>query len=172
MTDTGRDIDRLLDELGAEEDKRVGQPSETPQPVEAAGAELVDSLSQAQDSLNDARRARGEDPVKLVSPALTATLGVELRRRGRNEEALPLLRVAADAGDAMAAGTLGLIMEEQGDLGEAHKWFLAAAAAGDDQARYNLARILLDKGDRNGAEWWLKQSKDPLAEQLLASLGD
>jgi TPR repeat protein len=147
----------------------------------------VDSaVHKVQNEVNETRKSRGEEDLDIVTAseklpsetrehaenlarernlnagAVVATLGVDLRGKGKDEQARPFAQAAAEWGDAMAAGTYGLLLEGR-DRDGARRWFRRGAENGDTQSQYNLGRLLYDEAQ----EWLERASADPEAAALL-----
>ena len=194
MVSASKSIDELLKELEGERRERNRASGVDRATDDARAGVIASSLRSLEQSLNAAKRARGEPPVEIVGSgsdvdeplkddieslagqldldpaAVTATLGVRLWEVGEKEKARPLLEAAAEAGDMMAAGTLGLLLEERGEIERARDWLSKAAESGDPQARYNLARIIAGSGESEQAVQLLLGNPDPKAAELLARL--
>jgi hypothetical protein len=155
---------------------------------------LVTRLRELERSINVVKRRRGEEDVTIVDapshlteqqhnqaeqvvrdqqldPAATAaTVGV-LLAQGNEGQAVKLLELAVDAGDAMAATTLGLILEQRRDIDRAFEMQQLAADKGDDMGLYNLGRMRWQhRDDRTGALDVLRRSNDPRADQLIGEI--
>lgn len=155
--------------------------------------QILATLRETEQLVNDVKRKRGEEPVQLVKAtsrlgeqergeaerifaeqhldpnAMMATIGV-LLSKGDEDEAIKLLEPAAEGGDAMAAQTLGLILERRGETERALELQRQAADQGDHMALYNYGRMLHERGDDPGALHALRRSQDPRAAALAQEI--
>ena len=115
----------------------------------------------------------------IRDPADAARLARSAEGRLLYRYAIPLYRLAADAGDAGAAGKLAGLLAGRGDLDGAAQILRPLADAGDGFAAGKLAGLLAERGDLDGAAQILR----PLADAgdadaagqlagLLAERGD
>ena len=99
-------------------------------------------------------------------------LGQRAWRRQRFDEAVAVLRKAADAGSLTAMITIGEVHTENDRLNEAYDWYLKAAQLGDADAMVRVGELLFDWGQHDKAVVWLEQARTgghPRAAEVLAT---
>jgi TPR repeat protein len=145
--------------------------------VPGAGEELVDVLEAR---LAAADEAGDADAVRRERAALDAVggerawlaLGHRAVRRQRLDEAVDVLRKAADAGSVAAMTAIADLHADGDRLNEAYDWYLRAAQLGDPGAMVRVGELLFDWSLHDKAVVWLEQARTaghPAAARVLAS---
>jgi TPR repeat protein len=80
-----------------------------------------------------------------------------IRRLERGEDAEPLLRDAANAGDTSAAYNLANLLKWRGEFAEAERWYRLAIDKGHRDALNNLGIMLIALGRYADAEMYLRR---------------
>ncbi|WAZ21296.1 bifunctional trypsin-like peptidase domain-containing/SEL1-like repeat protein [Streptomyces cinnabarinus] len=139
--------------------------------ADAGSATCTFALGDLHAQLGDPEAARRcyERAADAGEPAAMAALGAMTES---HEEALPWLRLAADAGDVDGMHELGRRLAGAGDHEGARAWWTRAATAGHTDAANALGHLLLAE-DVQAALPWLRaaaQAGDPDAMAELAEL--
>ena len=145
--------------------------------VPGADDELVDVLEArlaAADSAGDADAVRRERAALDTFGGERAWLALGQRawRQQRFDEAVAVLRKAADTGSVAAMMTIAEVHAENDRLNEAYDWYLKAAQLGDADAMVRVGELLFDWGQYDKAVVWLEQARTsghPQAAHVLAS---
>ncbi len=147
----GRSADALV---AVERAIAAGGPTSTAAFLRAHLLAAVDRVDEADDVLVEAEGLANLDD-QISEAALLHTRGEFLRRRGKHEQALALLReaLALDPQDAARCVAVGQLAARLGQLDDADAAFAAALAEepGDLDASYELTSNLLVRGQTHAA---------------------
>ncbi|MDI2130386.1 tetratricopeptide repeat protein [Yinghuangia seranimata] len=115
------------------------------------------------------RRREGGEPAKPSPEEIIGWINAagRLDAQGREDEAISLLRRAADAGDADGAALLGMMLFQRGAEDDGEAWLQRAALAGHVKGCLWYGLLLKKRGEWTAAVPWLKQAAE--AGDVLAA---
>ena len=169
----GRLLARVGDPVQAETFLRIAAEAGVPGADDELVAVLEARLAAA-DAAGDAGAVRRERAALDAFGGERAwlALGARAWRQQRFDEAVAVLRKAADVGSVEAMMAIGEVHAENDRLNEAYDWYVRAADLGDLDATVRVGELLFEWGQHDKAVVRLEQARaggHPRAAQVLAT---